>query len=124
MFTCRAMPHYLILTLIAFILFACQNAIPLSGNLPVQAPHYLAVGTPLTVTVGPVTVTDGTHVGLVLVGKHGPRIYRSTFEQGVAEFRIPAEHTLQAGTFALIAASQNARGEAAMIFEVIPDQGA
>jgi len=107
---------FLMLALLVAI-YACQTAIPLSGDLPVHAPQTLTVGTAFTVTVGPVTVSDGTQVGLVMMGKHGPRVYHSSFSHGVAQFTIPGEHTLQPGFFAFVAASQNARGETGMRLE-------
>lgn len=107
---------FLMLALLVAI-YACQTAIPLSGDLPVHAPQTITVGTAFTVTVGPVTVSDGTQVGLVMMGKHGPRVYHSSFTHGVAQFIIPGEHTLQPGFFAFVAASQNARGETGMRLE-------
>jgi hypothetical protein len=104
------------------LLLTCQyppqpTGISLTGDLPVHAPGRLNTGSAFTVTVGPVTALDGTNVGLVMIGTHGPRLYTSTFQHGVARFSIPAEHTRLAGTFALIAAAQNARGETALIFQ-------
>lgn len=69
----------------------------------------------MNVTIGPVEVNDGTLVGLVMVGKHGPRVYRGMFEQGIAFFTIPGEHTRQPGQIAFIAASESARGEFSMV---------
>ncbi len=82
-----------------------------------HAPQTITVGTAFTVTVGPVTVSDGTQVGLVMMGKHGPRVYHSSFTHGVAQFTIPGEHTRQPGFFAFVAAAQNARGETGMRLE-------
>jgi hypothetical protein len=87
----------------------------LTGKLPINAPSTITVGDSVDVTVGPVSVTDGTRVGLVMVGKHGPRIYRGEFEQGIAHFIIPGEHTLQPGYLAIIAAADSARGEVGVL---------
>lgn len=113
---------YALLIMGVSLLITCQyppqsTIINLSGDLPVHAPGRLNTGSAFTVTVGPVTALDGTNVGLVMIGTHGPRLYTSTFQHGVARFSIPAEHTRLAGTFALIAAAQNARGEAALVFQ-------
>lgn len=96
------------------ILFACQTHTNLTGILPLNAPSSITAGESVVITVGPVRVLDGTNVGLVMVSKHGPRIYSGTFEEGVAQFNIPGEHTLQSGYLAFIAASQDARGEIGM----------
>jgi hypothetical protein len=99
------------------LLFACQSqSTYLTGILPISAPNTVDTGTSIIVTVGPVTeAIDGTNIGLVVVGKHGPRIYRATFVNGFAEFTIPKEDTLQPGYFAVIAAAGDARGETGMI---------
>ncbi len=108
-----------VLLMLAALLFACQSqATTLTGILPVNAPDVVITGSSVTVTVGPVTASDGTRVGLVMVSKHGPRVYRSTFEQGWAEFIIPGEDTLQpSGYLAFIAASGDARGETGMLLQ-------
>lgn len=112
---------YALLIMAVSLLITCQyppsTFISLTGDLPVHAPGRLNTGSAFTVTVGPVTALDGTNVGLVMIGSHGPRLYTSTFQHGVAQFSIPAEHTRLAGTFALIAAAQNARGETALVFQ-------
>lgn len=117
----RLTHYYALLIMVLCLLMTCQyppqsTGISLTGNLPVHAPGRLNTGSAFTVTVGPVTALDGTNVGLVMIGTHGPRLYTSTFQHGVAQFSIPAEHTRLAGTFALIAAAQNARGETALVF--------
>lgn len=115
--------HFYALLIIAVsLLLTCEyptqpTGLGLTGDLPVHAPGRLHTGSAFTVTVGPVTALDGTNVGLVMIGSHGPRLYTSTFQHGVARFSIPAEHTRLAGTFALIAAAQNARGETALVFQ-------
>jgi hypothetical protein len=96
--------------------------IALTGELPISAPEMITVGDTVNVTVGPVEVSDGTLVGLVMVGKHGPRVYRGIFEQGIAFFNIPAEHTMQPGHLAFIAASESARGEFSMTLRPNPQQ--
>jgi hypothetical protein len=93
----------------------------LRGTLPIVAPQAINAGETVNVTVGPVTVNDGTLVGLVMVGSHGPRVYRSTFEEGFASFVIPGEHTLQPGYLALIAASESARGETGVVLRPNPN---
>ena len=118
----RLTHYYALLIMTLSLLITCQNSpqpagIGLTGDLPVHAPGRLNTGSAFTVTVGPVIARDGTNVGLVMMGSHGPRLYTSTFQHGVAQFSIPAEHTRLAGTFALIAAAQNARGETALVFQ-------
>jgi hypothetical protein len=106
----------LLLSIVFFTLLACQEKLQtLSGVLPIQLPQVITAGESVTVTVGPVNVVDGTRIGLVMVGKGGPRVYNGKFERGVAEFNIPGQDTLQHGYLAFIAAAQEARGEAAMI---------
>lgn len=97
------------------VLAACQTALPLSGNLPIQLPSFITAGQALTVTVGPVNVVDGTAIGLVMVGNLGPRLYRATFMSGTAKFDIPGEHTVQSGYLAFVAASDQARGEGGVV---------
>lgn len=100
----------------AFVLSACRAATtPAPIKLPVSVPDQLIAGQSLTVRVGPTDAADGTDVGLVMVGSLGPRIYQSTFIQGIAVFIIPGEHTLQSGTLAFVAAADRARGEAGLI---------
>lgn len=88
-----------------------------SGHLPVHVPLGAAAGDVLHITIGPVTVMNGTPVGLMLVGMQGPRLYQAEFQAGHALFTIPAEHTLQPGYLALIAASGAARGEASIVLK-------
>lgn len=102
--------------LLAFIVACSPTASQvLTGNLPMQAPDMIVAGQAVTVTIGPVSVVDGTRVGLMMVGQHGPRVYNGTFEQGVAQFDIPGEHTFPAGQLAFIAAAEDARGHAGVL---------
>lgn len=95
---------------------ACSRNTELTGILPIEAPALANAGEKIAVTVGPVPdATNGTSVGLVMLGTYGPRVYQSEFESGLALFTIPASHTLQPGYLALIAAADNARGEASII---------
>lgn len=104
------------LVILALVLSACRAALtPAPLKLPVMVPQQLIAGQSITVTVGPTDAADGTGVGLVMVGSLGPRVYQSTFQRGVAIFIIPAEHTLQTGTLAFVAAADRARGEAGAI---------
>lgn len=97
------------------LVYLCIPRPVLVGDLPIHAPQTIMTGTAFTVTVGPVSVRDGTQVGLVMMGEHGPRVYYANFAHGIAQFRIPGEHTLQPGFFAFVAAAQGARGETGMI---------
>lgn len=102
--------------MVALALSACRTALtPAPHKLPIMVPQQLIAGQSITVTVGPIDAADGTDVGLVMVGSLGPRVYQSTFQHGVAIFVIPAEHTLQTGTLAFVAAADRARGEAGAI---------
>jgi hypothetical protein len=107
--------NYHVTLLLILLLFACQAQTTLTGHLPIHIPDGTMTGSTITVTVGPVQALDGTNIGLVIVGKHGPRIYRGTFESGFAEFIIPEEDTRQPWYFAVIAAAGDARGETSMI---------
>jgi hypothetical protein len=83
----------------------------LTGDLPIAAPASAFAGEAIVVTVGPVAASNGTPIGLVMVGAYGPRVYNTVFESGIASFIIPAEDTRQPGYLALIAAADDARGE-------------
>lgn len=83
----------------------------LSGALPIEAPLIANAGEQIEITIGPVPATNGTRVGLVMTGTHGPRIYNTQFESGMAHFVIPADDTRQPGYLALVAAADDARGE-------------
>jgi len=87
----------------------------LSGDLPIGAPLIASTGDEISVEIGPVNAGDGTPVGLVMVGTHGPRVYNTTFEAGMAQFVIPPADTLQPGYLALIVAADDARGEASIL---------
>lgn len=89
------------------------------SELPIIAPHTIIAGQSVIVRVGPVDAADGVIVGLVMIGKHGPHVYRAAFLNGMAEFTIPGEHTRQPGSLALIAASGSARGEASVLLRPI-----
>ncbi|MCU0495801.1 MAG: hypothetical protein MUF87_00455 [Anaerolineae bacterium] len=91
----------------------------LIGDLPIIAPETITAGQSVIVRVGPVEAADGVMVGLVLIGKHGPHVYRAAFMNGMAEFTIPGEHTRHPGSLALIAASGEARGEASVLLRPI-----
>lgn len=107
---------------LVLVLMACQpTATVLSGRLPIHAPNVITAGMALTVTVGPVEATDGTRIGLVMIGRHGPYIYHTTFHSGIAEFHIPGEHTRQAGMMAFVAAAEDARGEASLLLRPDPN---
>jgi hypothetical protein len=88
----------------------------LSGNLPIEAPSSAVVGQAIDVVIGPIAVRDGTPVGLVTVGSHGPHVYRTVFDAtGRAYFTLPSDDTRQPGYMALIAAADNARGESSIV---------
>jgi hypothetical protein len=93
----------------------------LGGDLPIIAPTIVNVGEPINVMVGPVYVTDGTQIGLVMLSTDGLRIYNSQFVEGVARFVIPQEHTTQAGRRSLVAIAENARGEVSIVLRPIPE---
>ncbi len=105
--------------LVALFITACTQAdkiIPrLTGDIPIRAPSTASAGSAIDVTIGPVNVANGTPIGLVMVGIHGPKVYNTVFQNGEAHFRIPPSDTYQTGYVALIVASQDARGEASII---------
>lgn len=102
---------------------ACRPILPpLTGILPIQAPQRIVAGSPIKVIIGPVVVVDGTSVGLVFIGSHGPYIYHTTFQHGLAEFWIPGEHTRQPGVMAFVAAADDARGEAGLLLQPDPNR--
>lgn len=112
---------YTVGILIAFS--ACRPTLPpLSGILPIQVPSIIIAGSPLKITIGPVDANDGTGVGLVLMGSHGPHVYHTTFQRGLAEFWIPGEHTRHPGYMAFVAAADDARGEAGLRLEPDPNR--
>lgn len=112
----RVLPLSIVALLWLTVAVACTRNTELTGILPIEAPALANAGEKIAVTVGPVPdATNGTAVGLVMLGTYGPRVYRAEFESGLAMFTIPADHTLQPGYLALIAASENARGEASII---------
>lgn len=105
--------------LVGLFITACTQAdkiIPtLTGNIPIHAPSVANAGSAIDIVVGPVNVADGTPIGLVIVGVHGPKVYNTVFQDGQAYFKIPPNDTYQPGYVALIVASQEARGEASII---------
>lgn len=110
--------------IVALLLFSAACTPPhagLTGTLPIIAPALANAGEQINVTVGPVqNARNGTFVGLVMLGTYGPRVYQAEFVSGLAHFIIPPEHTLQPGYLALIAAVDEARGEASIILFVQP----
>jgi hypothetical protein len=87
----------------------------LTGALPIDAPKSAQAGEQLEITIGPVQAANGTPIGLVMVGLHGPRIYHTTISSGLARFVIPAQDTLQPGYLAFVAAVDEARGKAGVM---------
>ena len=108
-----------LILLVGLFVTACTQAdkiIPtLTGNIPIHAPSTASAGSSIDVTIGPVNVANGTPIGLVMVGIHGPKVYNTVFQNGEAHFKIPSSDTYQPGYVALIVASQEARGEASII---------
>jgi hypothetical protein len=104
-----------VFVLIASLQDTPPQTLPLTGILPIAVPRIANTGQQIDVEIGPVTADNGTPVGLVLVGAHGPRVYNTTFEAGMARFVIPSKDTHQPGYMALIVAADNARGEASII---------
>lgn len=106
----------LITTLIITACTSVPVTIPkLTGNIPIHAPATASAGSAIEVSVGPLNVANGTPIGLVMVGVHGPKVYNTVFTNGEAFFKIPSTDTFQPGYVALIVASENARGEASII---------
>ncbi len=92
------------------------RAIQLSGDLPIDAPRVASIGERINVTIGPLAeVPDGTRIGLVTMSNYGPHTYNTTFRGGLARFVIPSRHTTLPGYVALIAAVDDARGEASVV---------
>jgi len=108
-----------VILLVGLFITACTQAdkiIPtLTGNIPIHAPSTASAGSSIDIRVGPVNVANGTPIGLVMVGVHGPKVYHTVFQNGLAHFKIPSSDTYQPGYVALIVASQEARGEASII---------
>lgn len=109
-----------VLSLVMLLVFAaCRGIDPhtskLTGVLPIGAPAVASTGQQIDVEIGPVVTSNGTPVGLIMVGAHGPRVYNTTFEAGMAHFVIPSKDTLQPGYLALIVAAEDARGEASIL---------
>ena len=101
------------------VVTACTTApnnIPkLTGNITIHAPATASAGSAIEISIGPLNVANGTPIGLVMVGVHGPKVYNTVFTDGKAFFQIPSTDTHQPGYVALIVASENARGEASII---------
>lgn len=117
---CRVFSNILRWLLLSMIVItACTRAdkiVPtLTGNIPIHAPTTARIGSAIEVIVGPVDVANGTPIGLVMVGVHGPKVYNTVFQNGEAHFKIPPSDMYQPGYVALIVASQEARGEASII---------
>ncbi|MFW5691729.1 MAG: hypothetical protein ACOCX3_00090 [Chloroflexota bacterium] len=88
----------------------------LTGRLQINAPHSANAGEVIEVSVGPVVASHGLPVGLVAVGTKGPQVYTTAFDSaGMAYFTIPSDDTRQPGYLALIAAADDARGEASIL---------
>lgn len=102
-----------------FVLVSCQQSpqpiTPLRGELPIDVPRVASVGQSIDVQIGPVPALNGTPIGLIAVGTQGPRVYNTVFNSGMARFMIPSTDTRQPGYMALIAAADDARGEASII---------
>ncbi|MDX2075057.1 MAG: hypothetical protein SFZ02_01390 [bacterium] len=107
------------LILLLIFITACsapETFIPkLTGTIPIHAPDVASAGSPIEISIGPVNVANGTPIGLVMVGVHGPKVYNTVFTDGQAYFKIPSSDTYQPGYVALIVASEDARGEASII---------
>ena len=109
--------RHILLTLLCAISMACTTVdtnTQLDGNLPVLVQRTVQTGEKINITVGPVEADNGTQIGLIAVGAHGPKTYQSTFSSGMAHFVIPELHTGQPGYMALIVAAGAARGEASV----------
>ena len=94
-----------------------QQLAALSGALVIDAATSARVGDSVTVTVGAPTASNGQPITLTMLGSYGPRIYRSTFSDGVARILIPNTDTQQSGAATLIATAGEARGEATLTLE-------
>jgi hypothetical protein len=107
------------LILLLILITACstpETIIPkLTGTIPIHAPNIASAGSPIEILIGPINVANGTPIGLVMVGVHGPKVYNTIFTDGQAYFKIPSTDTYQPGYVALIVASEDARGEASII---------
>ncbi len=84
----------------------------LAGALVVRAPAALAAGEPVTVVAERADAPDGLLVTLVAQGGYSLLLYRSPFQMGRAEFRLPAEDTQVAGLVTLVAHADTAEGHA------------
>jgi len=105
----------LIATVIFSRIITTKLSPQLTGDLPIDVPTVAYVGDHIAVKIGPVSTRNGTPIGLIMVGAHGPKVYHTVFESGVAHFNIPAGDTQQPGYLAFIAASHTARGEASTV---------
>ncbi len=113
---------YLRWMLVFLIITACTTApshLPkLTGDIPIHVPTTATAGSAIEISVGPLNVANGTPIGLVMVGVHGPKVYNTVFTDGKAFFQIPSTDTYQPGYMALIVASENARGEASILLSI------
>jgi hypothetical protein len=104
------------------VIASCGSAQPkpsaiLTGNLPINGAETIVAGTPVTITVGPVVVSDGKVVTLIAAGSYGPRIYQAAFRRGVARFVLPGKETQQSGLVQLTAVADKAQGTAQMLIQ-------
>ncbi len=79
--------------------------------IPIEAPTELLAGTPLTVTLGPVSIPDDTQVTVLMTHSYGVRSYQTQLEGGQAELIIPASDTIRSGFTTLTAISDVHRGK-------------
>jgi len=113
------MAHLALLLSMVFVLLIATTCgappqIP-DASLPLAVPVQARIGESILVLVGPVRGDDGLPVRLMVVGRHGPTVYNTTFEDGFAQFNITPEHTHAGGYLALIVIAGDARGEASVL---------
>lgn len=84
----------------------------LTGVLAIQSPATVSAGRPITIVITRTDAPEGTAVILVLQGSYGPLVYRSRFQGGRAEIRIPSEDTKVSGRVTLTARAGAAEGHA------------
>ncbi len=110
---------------IACLLSACSSfssseALPTDFSrveplaIPVQLGTDILAGSPLTVSLGPVDLPDGTVVNVILNHSYGVNTYKATLLNGSAILVIPSADTTRSGFTTVTAISDVHRGSASV----------
>ncbi len=117
----RALSHLWYSVVLAVVLSACSvirsdetptahvnTVAPL--EIPIQTAPEILAGSPLTVTLGPVDLSEGTPVTVIFNHSYGVRTYTAALVNGSANLVIPANDTIRSGFTTITAVSGVHRG--------------